>query len=97
MVSIASHLVGRQIKRMIEAAVEGPLDEATRIHNQLAPLIAALFITTSPIPLKYGLEACGFSCGGLRLPLVEIDAKSRAEMDEALRNVAVDLPVAAAA
>jgi 4-hydroxy-tetrahydrodipicolinate synthase len=96
-VSIASHLVGRQIKRMIEATVEGPLDEATRIHNQLAPLIAALFITTSPIPLKYGLGACGFSCGGLRLPLVEIDAKSRAAVDEALRNVAVDLPVAAAA
>jgi len=91
-VSVASHLVGRQLARMIDAAVEGSLEEATRIHNQLAPLFAALFATTSPIPLKYALARCGFPCGGLRLPLVEIDAKSAAIMDVALQSVAIDLP-----
>jgi len=96
-VSVASHLVGKQIARMIDAAVEGPLEEATRIHNVLAPLFAALFATTSPIPLKYALKACGFACGGLRLPLVEIDAKSRAVVDEALQSARIDLPIPAAA
>ena len=95
-VSIASHLVGRQLAQMIEAAVDGSLDEATGVHNKLAPLFGALFVTTSPIPLKYGLEACGFSCGGLRLPLVEIDAKSRAVVDEALASLTLDLPIPAA-
>ena len=94
-VSIASHLVGRQLRQMIEAAGDGSLDVATDIHKRLAPLFAALFVTTSPIPLKYALSACGFSCGGLRLPLVEIDPKSRAVMDEALRSVPLDLPVSA--
>lgn len=89
-VSVASHLVGRQLSQMIEAAVDGSLDEATRIHNQLAQLFIALFVTTSPIPLKYALAACGFPCGGLRLPLVEIDPKSRAVMDEALEQLQID-------
>jgi 4-hydroxy-tetrahydrodipicolinate synthase len=90
-VSVASHLVGRQMTQMIEAAVDGSLDDATRIHNRLAPLFIALFATTSPIPLKYALSACGFPCGGLRLPLVEVDAKSRSIMDEALQHLDVDL------
>jgi len=96
-VSVASHLVGRQIATLIEAAMDGSLDEATRIHNRLAQLFAALFVTTSPIPLKYALSAVGFSCGGLRLPLVDIDAKSAAVVDEALRSVQLDLPTHAAA
>lgn len=93
-VSIASHVVGRQIARMIDAAVEGSLEEAARIHLRLSPLFAALFATTSPIPLKYALARCGFACGGLRLPLVDIDPKSASAMDAALDGLQIDLPTA---
>ncbi len=95
-ISVASHLVGRQISRMISAAVDGALDEAARIHQQLAPLVAALFATTSPIPLKYALARAGFPCGGLRLPLVEIDERSAAIMDAALAKTPIDLPALSA-
>src|SRR5262249_44553231 len=54
-VSVASHLVGRQIARMIECAIEGVPEEAARIHASLNAIFSALFVTTSPIPLKYGL------------------------------------------
>lgn len=94
-VSIASHLVGRQIARMMDCAASGRLDEAARLHTRLSPLFAALFATTSPIPLKYALARCGFSCGGLRLPLVEIDARSAAIMDQALSALEIDLPAPA--
>ena len=94
-VSIASHLVGRQIAQMMACAADGDLGEASRIHARLSPLFAALFVTTSPIPLKYGLRQAGFSCGGLRLPLIEIDSRSAEAMDEALRGVEIDLPVPA--
>jgi 4-hydroxy-tetrahydrodipicolinate synthase len=96
-VSVASHLVGRQITTMIETAVDGSLDKATEVHKRLSSLFAALFATTSPIPLKYALAAVGFSCGGLRLPLLEIDPKSAAVVDEALRSTKVDLPIPARA
>lgn len=95
-ISVASHLVGRQLSHMINCAVNGDLVEARRIHMRLAPLFAALFVTTSPIPLKYALERCGFPCGGLRLPLVRIDPASAAVMDRVLAEVTVDLPALAA-
>lgn len=93
-VSVASHLVGRQIARMIDGAVEGVPDEAAEIHHRLAPLFAALFppTSTSPIPLKYALRKIGFDCGPLRLPLDEIDPKSAAGLDAALAKIQVDLP-----
>lgn len=91
-VSVASHLVGRQVARMMDCVVEGATEEAARIHARLAPLFSALFATTSPIPLKYALAKVGFSCGGLRLPLVEIDPKSAAIMDAAVAGTEVDLP-----
>jgi 4-hydroxy-tetrahydrodipicolinate synthase len=82
---------------MIACANDGALEEAAHIHMQLAPLVAALFVTTSPIPLKYALARCGFPCGGLRLPLIEIDDRSAAAVDAALARIEVDLPALAPA
>jgi 4-hydroxy-tetrahydrodipicolinate synthase len=92
-VSVASHLVGRQIARMIDCAVEGVPVEAAALHHQLMPLFGALFPPTSssPIPLKYALKQVGFDCGPLRLPLDEIDAKSAAGVDAALAQIKIDL------
>lgn len=95
-VSIASHLVGRQIAQMMACAADGDLAAASKIHQALSPLFAALFVTTSPIPLKYGLRRAGFPCGGLRLPLVDIDQRSADAMDAALAGVQIDLPIPAA-
>jgi 4-hydroxy-tetrahydrodipicolinate synthase len=55
------------------------------------PLIDALFVTSSPIPLKYALNKVGMRVGGTRLPLVPIDSKSQAIMDEALANTRIDI------
>ncbi|MPZ13350.1 MAG: 4-hydroxy-tetrahydrodipicolinate synthase [Chloroflexi bacterium] len=96
-VSVASHLVGRQMARLIDAAVAGRPDDAARVHADLSPLFAALFVTSNPIPLKYALTRVGFSCGGLRLPLVDIDERSAAIVDAALTKLAIDLPIPARA
>ena len=93
-VSVAGHLVGKQISQMIAACVSGDYTQAAGIHHRLMPLVDALFVTSSPIPLKYALNKVGMRVGGCRLPLVPIDAKSQAAMDEALSAVQVDLPVA---
>jgi 4-hydroxy-tetrahydrodipicolinate synthase len=61
------------------------------------PLIDALFVTSSPIPLKYALNKVGMRVGETRLPLVPIDPKSQTIMDAALANVRVDLEAAVAA
>jgi 4-hydroxy-tetrahydrodipicolinate synthase len=90
-VSVAAHLVGPQIAELISAFVAGDTARAAQLHHQLMPLVDALFVTSSPIPLKYALNKIGMRVGPTRLPLVPIDAKSQALMDAALADIRVGL------
>jgi 4-hydroxy-tetrahydrodipicolinate synthase len=92
-ISVASHLVGKQIKEMIDSAISGKMDEAARIHNRLLPLIDALFIVSNPIPVKYALNHIGFNVGKPRLPLTEPDEKSATIIRETLKKYKIDLKV----
>jgi 4-hydroxy-tetrahydrodipicolinate synthase len=92
-ISVASHLVGKQIKEMMDKVTSGKMDEAANIHNHLLPLIDALFIVSNPVPLKYALNQIGFKVGKPRLPLVEPDEKTAAQIKEALKKYKIDLKV----
>lgn len=70
-VSVAAHLVGPDMQRMIEAYLAGNVKLAAEIHLRLHPLFKGLFITTNPIPVKWALRYVGFDVGGVRLPLCE--------------------------
>ena len=92
-ISVASHLVGNQIKEMIDSFTSGKTDKAAEIHRHLLPLINALFVVSNPTPLKYALNSIGFPVGKPRLPLVEPDEKTAAFIKDALKNYKIDLPV----
>ena len=92
-ISVASHLVGKQIKEMIDKFVSGKIAEAAAIHRHLLPLVNAMFIVSNPIPVKYALNQIGFKVGKPRLPLVEPDEKSAATIRETLKKYKIDLPV----
>lgn len=94
-VSVASHLVGIQIQEMIQRFVSGDVADAAALHRKLLPLFNALFLTTSPIPLKHALGRIGFPVGSCRLPLVEIDPASAAALDTEIMRSTIDLPVGA--
>jgi 4-hydroxy-tetrahydrodipicolinate synthase len=96
-VSVAAHLVGDQIAELMKAFGGGETARAAEIHHRLMPLVDALFVTSSPIPLKYALNRVGMAVGQTRLPLVAIDPKSQAIMDAALANTKIDLQAAVAA
>ncbi len=69
-VSVASHLAGDHIQRLVQAFLAGDLATALALHEQLLPLCKALFCTTNPIPVKAALELSGWAVGAPRLPLV---------------------------
>jgi 4-hydroxy-tetrahydrodipicolinate synthase len=96
-VSVASHLVGSQIRRMMDLIVQGNLPAAAQEHRRMLPLFKGLFVITSPIPIKYCLNKVGFNVGGLRLPLVDADPKTAAFLDDLLAAYAIDLPTTVAA
>jgi 4-hydroxy-tetrahydrodipicolinate synthase len=92
-ISIASHLVGIQIKDMIKKCLDGRFAEAARVHRYLLTLVNALFIVSNPVPMKWALNYVGFSVGKPRLPLVELDEKSADFIKATLRNYKIDLPI----
>jgi 4-hydroxy-tetrahydrodipicolinate synthase len=92
-ISIASHLVGIQIKDMIDKSVDGKFQEAAKIHRYLLPLVNALFIVSNPVPIKWALNCLGFPVGKPRLPLVEPDGKSADLIKATLKNYRIDLPI----
>jgi 4-hydroxy-tetrahydrodipicolinate synthase len=71
-VSVASHLVGPQLKTMIDTFFAGNVSEASEIQQQLLPLFKVLFATANPIPVKAALRLQGWAVGGTRLPLPDI-------------------------
>ncbi len=92
-ISVAAHLVGNQIREMIDSVISGKLDEAVVIHHRLLPLFNALFIVSNPIPVKYAVNYVGFNVGKLRLPLTELDEKSAAVIRDTLKDYKIDLPI----
>ena len=88
-VSVASHLVGNQLKQMIESFNVGNIQIATEIHLQLFPLFKALFLTTNPIPVKQALKLQGWNVGSVRPPLCEADAEICQKLEDVLHKLSL--------
>jgi 4-hydroxy-tetrahydrodipicolinate synthase len=87
-VLVASHLVGDEMRRMIDEP-----DARREIHESLRDLFKVLFVTTSPIPIKAALEMAGLEVGPLRLPLVKASEEERAEIRSVLERHGLLSPV----
>ncbi|HEU5298831.1 MAG TPA: 4-hydroxy-tetrahydrodipicolinate synthase [bacterium] len=87
-VSVASHLVGRDIQEMVKAYERGEVRSALQLHLRMLPLFKVLFITTNPVPLKAALVMSGFAVGTPRLPLVEATPKEKEQISAVLKELA---------
>ena len=61
-VSVASHLAGKQIHAMIAAFNNNDITTAESFDAILQPLFDVLFITSNPTPVKAALKLIGFNC-----------------------------------
>jgi 4-hydroxy-tetrahydrodipicolinate synthase len=78
---VASHLVGREMRRIVDEP-----ERRQEIEDGLRDLYKALTVTTNPIPVKAALNLAGHDVGGLRLPLVEADEAETTVIREALER-----------
>ena len=69
LISVAAHLCAREYRELHAAFVAGNVARAAELHLELSPLVAALFATTSPIPVKWAMAELGFAVGPCRSPL----------------------------
>ena len=92
-ISVASHVIGSEIKKMIDFFYEGKIDDARALHYLHLPLFKGLFIAPNPTCVKYAMAKLQFCKENLRLPLVPLTDSQKAAVDQLLQE---SKPVAAA-
>ncbi len=83
-VSVASHVIGNEMKEMMNAFQGGDTKTAAAIHRQLLPIMKSLFIAPNPTPVKAALGMIGQNVGSVRLPLVPLTETETATVSNAL-------------
>jgi 4-hydroxy-tetrahydrodipicolinate synthase len=80
-ICVASHIVGEEMRRMVEEP-----ENRAQIDATLQDVWGAMSVTTNPIPVKAALNMLGHRVGGLRLPLVEADEHEQDAVREVLER-----------
>ena len=86
-ISVTANVLPKLCSEFQTLCIEGNFCDALKIHKKIEPIHNALFLETSPAPVKYVLSKMGLIQDELRLPLVNI----RQETKEILDKVIVDL------
>jgi 4-hydroxy-tetrahydrodipicolinate synthase len=74
-ICVASHLVGSEMRRMIDEP-----EQRHEIDGQLREVFSAMAVTVNPIPVKTALRMLGHDVGGFRLPMVEASSEEAEEI-----------------
>lgn len=88
-ISVASHVIGKEIHAMVDAYVAGNVTEATAMHKKLYPMFKNMFITSNPVPVKYALSQIGIGNGKVRLPLVEANDTEKSIILKTMQKLAL--------
>ncbi|EJY55586.1 dihydrodipicolinate synthase [Alicyclobacillus hesperidum URH17-3-68] len=88
-VSVASHVVGKQIRTMMDLFWQGQTDEAAYWSGRLLPIFEAMFATASPAPVKEALSVVGMDVGSVRAPLLPASAALREHLVTLLNGLGV--------
>ena len=70
-ISVHAHVVGPQVKELVQRWKAGDHEGARELDRRLRPAIDLLKIQVNPIPIKAALNELGHQVGGYRLPMVE--------------------------
>ena len=81
-VSVASHLIGTQIKNMINLIQAGDDSKAEDVHDFLLPLISLIFEEPSPGPVKHLLTTTWEDVGKPLLPMTEVSEDLAKKLNE---------------
>ena len=85
-ISVASHVQGCAVKKMISSFKSGKVDEALEIHKKLFPLFKKLFMCPNPIPVKEALSKMGIIKNFVRKPLVTMNSQELEEFSKVING-----------
>jgi 4-hydroxy-tetrahydrodipicolinate synthase len=85
-ISVASHIIGSQIKEMIDSFKAGDFIKSAKIHRDFLDIFYGIFLSTNPIPIKKALDLAGLDAGPCRLPLCSMEDDKLDSLTEILKK-----------
>jgi len=85
-VSVASHIIGSEMKQMMDYFCRGEVDKAGALHRKLLPVMNGLFTSPSPVPVKTALKINGLDSGTVRLPLIPLTEQEQKNMEDVIHK-----------
>jgi len=86
-ISVVANLVPKDVKRLTSAMLAGDLAAARAAHQKLFPLCRAMFVETSPIPVKTAMKWAGLiESDEKRLPLTDLSAAGAEVLRRAMKE-----------
>lgn len=86
LISVSSHVIGKELKEMIEAFIAGDIDKAIKMNDDLYPVIKSMFLTTNPIPVKTAMNLLGLEAGPMRMPMELASGKILEDLTASLKE-----------
>lgn len=86
-ISVSANVAPALCAQMQTAWSEGRIAEAMDIQNRLVPLHDAMFVETSPGPVKYAASLLGLTAPDCRLPLAPVGEATRAKVRAAMQGL----------
>jgi 4-hydroxy-tetrahydrodipicolinate synthase len=83
-ISVTANVAPRQCAALHEAWRAGDMATVTHYRDLLMPLHQALFVETSPAPVKYAASLLELCADELRLPLVPVAPATRTVVRDAM-------------
>jgi len=85
-ISVTANVAPRLCAKFQQACLKHDHVMALTLQDRLAPLHTALFLETSPAPVKYAMSMLGKCAETLRLPLVPVTEATRLAVRQAMRH-----------
>ena len=83
-ISVTANVAPRLCAEFQEATLAGDYGKALRLQDRLMPLHHALFVETSPGPVKYAASLLGLCEADQRLPMVPVTGQTRTSVRAAM-------------
>ena len=85
-ISVTANVAPRLCAEFQEATLRGDYASALTLQDRLMPLHHALFVETSPGPVKYAVSLLGHCADETRLPMVPVTEGTRRTVEAAMKH-----------
>ena len=88
-ISVTSNIAPKLCSQFMQLCLSKDFAEAAKINDKLMPLHHALFVESSPGPVKYAASKLGLCGEEIRLPLTLISDETEVLVDKALKHASL--------